>query len=91
VHLPTVLHLSLGFLTLGIKRLDEEMKKITGTTVADVMEKEAHTLSPDTPVEDVATMIVEEGLHYFPVIENEGVAGVVTRKDIVRAIAKGAL
>lgn len=91
LHLPTVLHLSLGFFTLGIRRLNEEMKKITGTTVGDIMEKETHAVSRDTPVEDIATMIVEKRAHYFPVIENECVVGVVTRKDIVCAIAKGIL
>ena len=91
LHLPTVLHLSMGFLTLGAGRLDEEMKKMAGTTVGDIMETEVRTLSPHTSVEDVATMIVEEGIHYFPVLEDDTLVGVVTRKDIVRAIAKGTL
>ena len=91
LHLPTILHLSTGFLTLGAGRLQEEMKRMTGTTAGDIMETEVRTLSPDTLVEEVATMIVEEGIHYFPVMDNDVLVGVVTRKDIVRAIAKGAL
>ena len=55
------------------------------------MEKEVITISADTDVEEVATRIVEEGVHYFPVVENKKLVGVVTKKDIVRAIARGKL
>jgi CBS-domain-containing membrane protein len=33
-------------------------------------------------------MVIEEGRHYFPVIEGARVIGVVTKKDIIRAIAQ---
>jgi len=91
LHLPTVLHLSMGFLTLGANRLEEEMKKISGTKVSDIMEKKTEPLSPDTLVREMATLIVEESRHYFPVLDGGQLKGVVTRKDIVRAIARGEL
>ena len=55
------------------------------------MEEDIKTVSSDTKVEEVATMIVEEGLHYFPVVDEGTLVGVVTKKDIVRAIAQGKL
>lgn len=89
VHLPTFIHLSLGFLTLGANKFEEEMKRIVGNKVSDIMDTDVVALSPDTEVEEVATMIVEEGIHYFPVVEKGKLKGVVTKKDIVRAIARG--
>ncbi|UCG34769.1 MAG: CBS domain-containing protein [Candidatus Omnitrophota bacterium] len=91
VHLPTFIYFAMGFLTLGTHRLEEEMKKIAAGTVSDIMETEIPALSPETAVEEVATMIVEKGLHYFPVLKNNDLVGVVTKKDIIRAIAKGKL
>ena len=91
VHLPTFINLSIGFLTLGTHKFEEEIKKIVGNKVEDIMEKEVITISADTDVEEVATRIVEEGVHYFPVVENKKLVGVVTKKDIVRAIARGKL
>ncbi|MCK4810542.1 MAG: CBS domain-containing protein [Candidatus Omnitrophica bacterium] len=89
VHLPTFINLSLGFLTLGTHRYEEEIKKIAGSTVSDIMEKDFIALSPDSSLADVATMMVEKGIYYYPVVENEKLIGVVTKKDIVRVIAQG--
>lgn len=91
VHLPTFVALSMGFLTLGAHKFEEELKKIAGTKVRDIMEPAAAVLSPDMAVEEVATMMVEKGWYYFPVVEAGNLRGVVTKKDIVRAIAKGKL
>jgi len=88
VHLPTFVNLSLGFLALGTNRYNEEIKKITANKVADIMEKEVLTISPDMKIEDVATLMLEKENYYFPVLEQEKLIGVVTKKDIVRAIAK---
>ncbi|MFH1777020.1 MAG: CBS domain-containing protein [Candidatus Omnitrophota bacterium] len=87
VHLPTFINLSVGFLTLGTHRLEEELKKIAACTVADIIEPDKERFSPETSVEDVATMMIEKGKHYYPVVENDRIVGVVTKKDIVRAIA----
>lgn len=91
VHLPTFLYILNGFIEIGEQKFEDEIQKMSATTVAGIMEKEVATLSPDTPIEDVASLIVDRGLHYFPVIDKKKVIGVVTRKDIVRAIAEGKL
>jgi CBS-domain-containing membrane protein len=88
VHLPTLIYILNGVFPIGEERFEEEMRKIASITVEGIMEDTMKTLSPDTPVEDVATMIVEEGMHYFPVLEQGKLVGVVTKKDIVRAIAQ---
>jgi len=88
VHLPTFINLSMGFLTLGIHRLEEEIKKVTAIKIADIMQKEPLVVSPQMPIEDLATLMVEKRVYYFPVVENEKLVGVVTKKDIVRSIAQ---
>jgi len=45
-------------------------------------------VSPQMPIEDLATLMVEKRVYYFPVVENEKLVGVVTKKDIVRSIAQ---
>ena len=91
VHLPTFIYFAMGFFTLGAHKLEEEMKKIAGGTVVDIMEKDFPIVSSQTPIEEVATIMIEKGKHYFSVVENNALVGVVTKKDIVRAIAKGKL
>lgn len=89
VHLPTFVSLSVGFLALGTKRLEEEIKKMTASKVADIMERNIATISSDMEIEDVAAMMIETGNSYFPVVDKGKLVGVITKKDIVRAIAKG--
>ncbi len=91
VHLPTFVNLAGAILSFGAHRFEEELKKITGSKVSDIMETKALTLSPETPIEDVATMMIEKNIHYFPVLEKGALVGVITKKDIVRGIAEGKL
>lgn len=88
VHLPTLVNILNGVFAIGEKRFETEMKKIAALTVAGIMEEKTMTLSPETPVEEVATVIIEKGIHYFPVLNKGKLVGVVTKKDIVRAIAQ---
>lgn len=89
VHLPTLVTLFGGFLSFGTKRFEEEAKKIVASKVSDIMEKDIVTISPDAAIEDAATLMIDEGNYYVPVIDGRKLIGVVTKKDIVRAIAKG--
>ena len=88
VHLPSFVNISLGFLTLGVKRLEEEIKKVTASNAADIMEKNVVSITSVMTIEDVATMMIEKKVYYLLVIEDGKLVGVVTKRDIVRAIAK---
>jgi len=88
VHLPTFLHISLGFLTLGVKQYQEEIKKVTATKASDILEKDIVILSPEMSVEDAATIMIEKASYYCPVVDEEKLVGVITKKDIVRSIAR---
>ena len=89
VHLPTFLALSVGFLPWGTDRMEDEIRRIAGTRVAEIMEDNAPAVAPDMEVEDLATLMVEKNRHFFAVVENDTIVGVVTKRDIVRAIAEG--
>jgi CBS domain-containing protein len=89
VHLPTFIAFFTGYLTLGEKKFEAEMKRIAATSVEGIMEKDCLFISPEDSVEDVATMIIERNIHYYPVVKGNKLVGVVTKKDIVRAIAQG--
>ncbi|MFA5117227.1 MAG: CBS domain-containing protein [Candidatus Omnitrophota bacterium] len=87
VHLPTFISLSVGFLTLGAKQYEEEVKKITASSVEDIMETDIITVPVDMTLEDAATTMIEKGMYYLPVVKGTDLVGVITKRDIVRAIA----
>ncbi|MBD3264541.1 MAG: CBS domain-containing protein [Candidatus Omnitrophica bacterium] len=88
VHLPTFVNISMGFLTFGMHRLEEEIKKITADKVENVMEREIDTVSPEISLEDIATMMVEKERYYYPVVADRNVVGIITKRDIVRSLSR---
>jgi len=88
VHLPTLINILNGVFVIGEKRFETEMKKIASLTVLGIMEENTAVLSPETPINEAATTIIEKGIHYFPVVDNGRLVGVITKKDIVKAIAQ---
>jgi CBS domain-containing protein len=91
IHLPTYVYILQGFLTFGEAKFEEDIKKISALTVSELMDKNALTISPDSPVNEIATLMVEKNVHYLPVVKAGKLAGVVTKKDIVKAIASDKL
>ena len=42
------------------------------------------TVSPDTPISDVARLMIESKIHHVVVADSDGIAGVVSSLDFVR-------
>ena len=58
--------------------------------VRDIMSSEVESASPDTTLEEVATMMKTEDVGAIPVVEDDELVGIVTDRDIaVRVVAKG--
>jgi CBS domain-containing protein len=53
----------------------------------DIMQADVVTAKPDTPLKDAARLMLERGIGALPVVNDERrLVGIVTRRDIVRAI-----
>jgi CBS domain-containing protein len=61
-----------------------------GTHVGEVMTRRPRSVTPETPVTQVAELMEAEDVGAIPVVEGDRLVGMVTDRDIVvRAIAKG--
>lgn len=56
-------------------------------TVAQIMSRGPQLLEPGTPVRDVAQLMQRTGFEGYPVVENEKVVGLLTRRSVDRAVA----
>ena len=56
--------------------------------VRDVMVKDVITVSPTEAAENVAKIMVENHINRIPVVESDNVIGIVTRGDIIKAVAE---
>src|SRR5438445_9489140 len=65
VHVPTFINfLGLGMPFPGeMKHLEQELKKIAGASVREVMDDAPPTVSPDATLEDVATLMHEQNVN----------------------------
>jgi len=52
--------------------------------VSDLMSFPVYTVSPDTSMKKVASMLREKGCTGFPVVENEKLVGMISRRDFKR-------
>ncbi len=58
--------------------------------VKDVMHKGAFWVGPDTPITDIAKLMLENGIGAVPIGENDRLIGMLTDRDIVcKGLTKG--
>lgn len=88
---PTYLHLLDGFILYppAQVRFEHELKKAVAATVEDVMTPEPATIQATASIEDVATLLAEKDVSRLPVLEGDRLVGIVSKHDVVRAIARG--
>ncbi|MHB8600968.1 MAG: CBS domain-containing protein [Ktedonobacteraceae bacterium] len=62
-----------------------------GLLVSDIMTNEVIAIGEDTPVGEIAMLLTERKIKRVPVIVGEKLVGIVSRGDIVHAVAEGHL
>lgn len=90
VHIPTVMRLFDAFVVLeSLDRMEKDFKKMAASTVKDICNKKVVTVQPDTPLDELATLMAEKQVHTLPVMENEKLVGIIGKSDIIRTLAQG--
>ncbi len=56
--------------------------------IMEVMDKEIHTISPDTTVQDAAELMAAKDASHLLVVDDGGLVGIVSHSDIIREIGK---
>jgi CBS domain-containing protein len=88
LHLPHYINLFGGTVFLeSLSRFEGRLRKAFASTAADMMTKDPDTVSPDTDVREAARLVHESGHNRLPVVEDGRLVGVVTRLDLLGALA----
>lgn len=69
-----------------ISKVDRE-----GLCVADIMTHELITVTEETSIEEIAALLSQRKIKRVPVVEERRLVGIVSRADIVHAVASGLL
>ena len=59
------------------------------TTVGDVMSRNLLTVDPTTPLAEAAERMSDRGVGAALVLSNDHVSGILTERDVLRAVATG--
>ena len=89
--IPSVFTLLDGFIPLrSAKHFEKAFKKIAATTVADSMTPDPVTVQPETPLEEIAALMVDKNFHTLPVVEGKKLVGIIGKEDILRTLMSSA-
>jgi CBS-domain-containing membrane protein len=69
-------------------RFRQRLEKLLGNTVRQVMSSPPVTVSPDTPVSELARLMEDKGIHTLPVVEEGRLVGIVGKLDLIRVLAR---
>ena len=87
VHIPTVVNILDSVIYLEKPgTMDKEMKKIVGSTVGDIYSKDPLTVTEDTHLDEIATIMAEKNVHTLPVMRGNKLVGVIGKQDIIKTL-----
>jgi CBS domain-containing protein len=88
LHIPHYIELFGGTVFLEpLGRFEERLRKAFAANAADMMTRDPDVVAPDTTVAEAARLIHRSGHNRLPVAEDGRLVGVVTRVDVLGALA----
>lgn len=87
--IPPILTILDGIIPLSSsKKFEKELLKMAASSVRDAMVSDPVTVAPDTPLGEIAALMVEQHFHTIPVVEKGRVVGIIGKEDILKTISR---
>lgn len=87
VHIPTVITiLDSVFYLESPEKMGDEMKKMAGIKVKDILTSAPITVTETTQLDEIATIMAEKNVHTLPVMNGDILVGIIGKKDIIRTL-----
>src|SRR3954454_325653 len=89
LHIPHYIELMGGVVFLEpLRRFEGRLRKAIASSAQDMMTADPLTVDAGASVQEAARLITEKGHNRLPVVEHGQLAGVVTRVDVLQALAR---
>lgn len=89
LHFPYYINFLDGIIYLeSFHKFRERFRKAFAVKVGDIMTIDVISIAPDASVHDAATLMADNKVNRLPVVGPQGLVGILTRGDIVQAIAQ---
>ena len=90
LHIPTVIRLFDAYLMVGSKSMEKEIKNMAATTVDEICTRKVVSITEETSLDEIATIMAEQHTHLLPVLSDGAVVGIVGKADVVRSMTNEA-
>lgn len=89
LHIPTVITLFEAVIYLENPRhMEEEIREMMASTVANLAKKEIVTVTEETEIHEIATLMSEKHTHLIPVVHQQTLVGIIGKADMIRALMR---
>lgn len=89
LHIPHYVELMGGVVFLEpLRRFEERLRRAVASTAGDMMTEDPVTVDESASVRDAARIIADSGHNRLPVVAHGRLVGVVTRVDVLQALAR---
>jgi len=86
--IPPILTILDGIIPLSSsKKFEKEFQKTSAIKVQQAMVTEVVTVTPETPLQEIAALMVKKHFHTIPVVENNRIAGIIGKEDVLKTLA----
>jgi CBS domain-containing protein len=84
-HIPTIIRLFDAFIPLeGSSSMEKEIRRMSASRVSEVCTREVITVAPETPLQEIATIMSEKGIHLLPVIDAGKIVGIIGKMEVIK-------
>jgi len=89
LHIPTAITIleAVIFLERG-RKVEEQVSKMAGSRVKDISASKPVSVKPNTPLDEIATIMAEKQIHTLPVVDQGRLVGVIGKADIIRTLMR---
>ncbi len=88
LHVPSYIQILGGVIYLDDpEEFRDTLRKAIAVKVEGLMTEDPITVEEDTTVEEVATIMAENGINRVPVTRDGKLAGIISRADIIRSLS----
>jgi CBS domain-containing protein len=85
-HVPWYVGILGGVLPIDSSRNEDHLRHVLSVTAGDLMSHDPATISPDSDVDDAATVMVDRGVEPLVVVDAGQVVGLVSHADVIRLL-----
>jgi CBS domain-containing protein len=89
LHIPTIIRLFDAYIMLkSPAKIEKEIKRMAASTVGDICTRSVITVTENTPVDEIATIMSEKKVHLIPVVEGRKIKGIIGKIDLIKGMVK---